>query len=201
MQSLWQLKINWDDVLPDNICAEWQRYRGGLPSLNHLRIPRKIISTEIVVSAEIHGFADASEKAYGACLYLRTTGGHGEMDVNLICAKSKVAPLKIVSLPRLELCAALLLARLSNKLIPKFNLKIDRRQFWTDSKVVLAWITSPSGRWKTFVAHRVGEIQELTACSEWSHVPTHDNPADVISRGCNAEDIKKNQFGGAARNG
>ncbi|XP_060879186.1 uncharacterized protein LOC132951391 [Metopolophium dirhodum] len=170
MQSLWQLKINWDDVLPDNICAEWQRYRGGLPSLNNLRIPRKIISTEIVVSAEIHGFADASEKAYGACLYLRTTGGHGETDVNLICAKSKVAPLKIVSLPRLELCAALLLARLSNKLIPKLNLKIDRRRFWTDSKVVLAWITSPSGRWKTFVAHRVGEIQELTACSEWSHV-------------------------------
>jgi len=191
MQSLWQLKINWDDVLPDNICAEWQGYRGGLPSLNHLRIPRKIISTEIVVSAEIHGFADASEKAYGACLYLRTTGGHGETDVNLICAKSKVAPLKIVSLPRLELCAALLLARLSNKLIPKLNLKIDRRRFWTDSKVVLAWITSPSGRWKTFVAHRVGEIQELTACNEWSHVPTHDNPADVISRGCNAEDIEK----------
>ncbi|XP_015376264.1 PREDICTED: uncharacterized protein LOC107170613 [Diuraphis noxia] len=179
MQKLWQIKVNWDDVLPDNICAEWQRYRDGLPSLNNLRIPRKIISNKIVVITEIHGFVDASEKAYGACLYLRTTGVHKNIDVKLICAKSNVAPLKIVSLPRLELCAALLLSRLRNKLIPKLNLKINRRRFWTDSKVVLAWITSPSGRWKTFVAHRVCEIQELAACSEWSHVPTHDNAADV----------------------
>ncbi|XP_050063272.1 uncharacterized protein LOC114130946 [Aphis gossypii] len=189
MQSLWQIKLNWDDVLPDKICTEWQRYRDGLPSLNNLRIPRKIISNGILVNTEVHGFADASEKAYGACLYLRTTGVHGKTEVKLICAKSKVAPLKIVSLPRLELCAALLLARLSSRMIPKLNLKIDRRRFWIDSKVVLVWITSPSGRWKTFVAHRVGEIQELTACSEWSHVSTHDNAADVISRGCNAEDI------------
>ena len=153
---------------------------------NEVSIPRKIIGDGINIEFQIHGFADASLKAYGACVYLRDTDLVGKNVVNLICAKSKVEPLKVVSLPRLELCVALLLARLASRVIPKLNLPISRRRFWSDSNVTLAWISSPSIRWKTFVAHRVGEIQDLTLFSEWAHVSTRDNPADLISRGCEA---------------
>jgi len=107
-------------------------------------IPRQITCEGDIINIQIHGFADASIDAYGCCLYLRTTNPSGVHTSKLICAKSKVAPLKIISLPRLELCAALLLARLASKIIPKLHVKISKSYFWSDSKIVLAWITSPS---------------------------------------------------------
>jgi len=192
MQNLWQVKAGWDDPLPESIQNEWLKCRDDLSQLNEISIPRKITCDGINIEFQVHGFADASLKAYGACLYLRSTDLAGKNVVNLICAKSKVAPLKVISLPRLELCAALLLARLAGRVIPKLNLPISQRRFWSDSKVTLAWISSPSTRWKTFVAHRVGEVQDLTLFSEWAHVSTLDNPADLISRGCEAKRIKGN---------
>lgn len=66
MQILWHIKVHWNEVLPDEICVEWQRYRDGLPLLNNFKLPHKIITSETVPSMEVHGFADASEKAYGA---------------------------------------------------------------------------------------------------------------------------------------
>ncbi|XP_015374667.1 PREDICTED: uncharacterized protein LOC107169419 [Diuraphis noxia] len=192
MQNLWQVKAGWGEPLPEEIQNEWRKFRDGLPQLNEISIPRKIIGGGINIEFQLHGFADASLKAYGACLYLRSTDVTESSVVNLICAKSKVAPLKVVSLPRLELFAALLLARLASRVIPKLNLPITRRQFWSDSNLVIAWISSPSTQWRTFVAHRVREIQELTLFSEWTHVGTRDNPADLISRGCEAKDIGEN---------
>eukprot|EP00102_Acyrthosiphon_pisum_P024198 XP_016661408.1 PREDICTED: uncharacterized protein LOC107884242 [Acyrthosiphon pisum] len=189
MQNLWQLRVSWDEQLPKNVSDEWLQYKKCLPRLNKLVIPRMIISKHKIINIQIHGFADASTKAYGACLYLRSTDEVGTHTVRLICAKSKVAPLKTISLPRLELCAALLLARMQHRVIPKLRLEIERKYFWSDSTIALAWIASPSTRWKTFVAHRVGEIQDLSCTSEWSHVSTHDNPADLISRGCDASQI------------
>lgn len=190
LQMVWQERGEWDEPVSNNIQSEWLMYnKTKLSTLNELIIPRKITTTEKCVDMEIHGFADASEKAYGACLYLRTTDTLGKIEVSLLCAKSKVAPLKTLSLPRLELCAALLLVRLANNLIPKLQLKISQRHFWTDSKITLAWIASPSAKWKTFVAHRVSEIQDKTSATEWRYVNTRDNPADVISRGCDSDKL------------
>lgn len=128
---------------------------------------------------DINGFADTSENAYGCCLYIRCTNRTGSCVVKLLCIKSKVVPLKSSSLPRLELCVALLQMRLSAKFVPKLKIKIKQNYFWSDSTIVLSWIASLSTKWKRFVANRVSEIK-----IKKRHVNTHENPADVISRGC-----------------
>lgn len=184
LQRLWRLKVQWDEPLPDDVQEDWKKYRLSLTLLNKLIIPRKITCGGDIIDVQIHGFSDASIEAYGCCLYLRCTNADGLRSSILICAKSKVAPLKVISLPKLELCAALLLSRLASKVVPKLCLVIKKSYFWTDSNIVLAWISSPSTKWKTFVAHRVGEIQESTSISDWHHVNTKENPADIISRGC-----------------
>ncbi|XP_008180992.1 uncharacterized protein LOC103308762 [Acyrthosiphon pisum] len=185
LQRLWLLKVQWDEPLPNSIQDEWKEYRTSLMSLNELVVPRKIKGDCNIINIQIHGFADASIEAYGCCLFLRNTNSDGVHTSKLICAKSKVAPLKVVSLPRLELCAAILLVRLASRVIPKIQLDVSKKYFWSDSNIVLAWITSQSTKWRrTFVTHRVGEIQEKTSVADWNHVDTKDNPADIISRGC-----------------
>lgn len=183
MQKLWQLKIDWDESVPLDIHTSWFQYRQQLPELNNLAIPRKIISSPSYVSLELHGFCDASERAYGACLYLRCVDINGCVATSLMASKSRVAPLKVVSLPRLELCGAVLLAQLSVKVVESLNIQFDRSYFWTDSRIALAWITSESKRWTTFVANRVGEIQKLTDIGDWRHVVSEENPSDILSRG------------------
>ncbi|XP_060861787.1 uncharacterized protein LOC132938793 [Metopolophium dirhodum] len=169
MQKLWQLQCDWDKPVPIEVQKEWKGYVSSLNYLRELEIPR-YLGTETDYEIQIHGFADASLLAYGACLYIRCSSNKNIHVTKLICAKSKIAPLKIISLPRLELCAAVILARLANKVLPKLKLNIKNKYFWTDSSITLAWITSPSSRWKTFVAHRVSEIQDMTRLNEWNHL-------------------------------
>jgi len=183
LRTLFCKKYDWDESLPEAIKDEWITYRTNLYSLRQVNIPRSLIIDDGIKEIQVHGFSDASIEAYGACLYLRVTYSTGEVEVRLITAKSRVAPLKALSIPRLELCAAVLLCRLSNKIVKKLKLNISRCYWWTDSTIVIAWISSPSANWNVFVSHRVGEIQELTSAHEWRHVKSDDNPADVISRG------------------
>jgi len=177
-------KYEWDCKLPDKIEKEWVNYRTSLYALSNVTVQRSIFNSENISEIQVHGFSDASIEAYGACMYVRITYVSGKNEVKLIAAKSRVAPLKTLSVPRLELCAAVLLCRLADKMINKLKLKIARRYFWTDSTIVMSWISSPSIHWGAFVAHRVGEIQDQTAMYEWRHINGKNNPADVISRGC-----------------
>ncbi|XP_051175264.1 uncharacterized protein LOC127290613 [Leptopilina boulardi] len=190
LQELWKLSINWDDPVPEQIVATWGEYLKQLPTLGRWRIPRAIRRTG-VQDLQLHGFADASEKAYGACFYVRWTLQDQHHSI-LLCSKSRVAPLKSVSLPRLELCSALLLARLYKVVNNSLRLKFEFVRFWSDSTIALAWINSSPHILKTFIANRVSAIQELISSSKWKHVSSAENPADHVSRGQLPEEFINN---------
>ncbi|XP_071653979.1 uncharacterized protein [Temnothorax longispinosus] len=194
IQQLWVLKLEWDDRPPSEVCSRWGRYKSELPALASIRIPRTIAMAN-VIRREIHGFCDASEQGYGAVVYIRIVAEDGVL-IRMLSAKSKVAPLKAITLPRLELCAAVLLSDLAeyigNILRPKIT--IDGTYAWSDSEVALAWIRSAPHRWKTFVRNRVARIQSNTDISCWRHVDTKSNPADCCSRGLFPQELVDHQL-------
>lgn len=150
--------------------------------IDQISFPRKLLVKDSR-DVQIHGFCDASTIGYGACLYIRSEGGNNSIVSRLLCAKSRVAPLKTLTLPRLELCGALLLARLYTEASIALDLSLSKVVFWSDSTIVLHWLKSSPHSLHTFVANRVKEIQETTSAGEWRHVRSGDNPADAVSRG------------------
>ena len=189
MQRLWTKNLGWDDKVPEPLVTDWKTYHQSLKEIEQLNIPRQITCKETSTRTEIHGFSDASESAYGACAYLRTTDC-GRVTVHLIASKSRVAPLKSISLPRLELCGALLLTLLMENIKKALRIKIHATYLWTDSTIVLAWIRSTPARWTTFVRNRVSKIQDLSNPDSWGHVIGTENPADAVSRGIDGDKIK-----------
>lgn len=190
MQRLWTLGLQWDDSPPANISDLWSQYKTQLPSLSQLSIPRRIVPSSYL-SCEIHGFADSSEKGYAAVVYMRFQLTNGSYNAELICAKTKVAPLRRVSLPRLELCAAVLLSDVMKLVLDNYSglLNISQSYAWSDSMTALAWIKSSPHRWKTFVSNRVSYIQETLSPDVFRYVPSGDNPADCASRGLLPNDL------------
>ncbi|XP_076384470.1 uncharacterized protein LOC143263257 [Megalopta genalis] len=186
LQQLWQTQIGWDQSIPQNLHTQWLQYRQDISKVGAMNISRCAIS-ECLDDIELHGFSDASEKAYGACVYLRSRDLSGSWVTRLLCAKSRVAPLKTISLPRLELCGALLLANVVSKVRIALDTVRFKEYLWTDSTITLAWLRSSPNKWKTFVANRVSQIQGLTSSDSWRHVASEDNPADLISRGTKPE--------------
>ncbi|KAI5754304.1 hypothetical protein M8J77_007615 [Diaphorina citri] len=184
IKELWCMKLDWDEEPPSTIQKRWNSIVSEMPILNTLRIPRHLgIKTSSSVS--LISFCDASERALGACVYIQVTSPDGSISANLICAKSKVAPVKYVTIPRLELCAALLLAKLLHTVqtIIEKKYPIEKILCFTDSTVSLSWILSASFKWNTFVSNRVSKIQDFTDKDSWYHVAGTQNPADVLSRG------------------
>lgn len=194
MQNLWKEKIDWDESLPLNIHSAWIDYKDQLPLLSQVSFQRRFLITE-PVNIQLHGFCDASEVAYGACLYIRSTDKNDKCFTRLICSKSKVAPLNSkITIPKLELCAALLLAKLYKTILRVLPIKFDNVYLWSDSTITLNWISTQPHILKTFVANRVSQIRLITNESEWRHVPTKDNPADYVSRGQSAADFLANDI-------
>ncbi|GFW39131.1 integrase catalytic domain-containing protein [Trichonephila clavipes] len=163
LQQLWQCKLDWDDVLFNSI------------------------ANEIV----LQGFADASEAAYGAVVYLQCFLHNGVAKVSILASKSRVAPIRVISIPRLELCACVLLAQLVKKIRSTLRLNISDIVLHTDSTIALALLNTPANRLKTFVASRVAKVQELTEGFQWNHVPSVLNPADLVSRGLRTSKFKE----------
>jgi hypothetical protein len=191
LQGLWCLKLEWDESLPADLHSSWVEFVKGLASLSNLAVPRKVINIFPYRTIELHGFCDASQLGYGAAIYVRVGDDKDNFETTLLCSKSKVAPLKTITLPRLELCGALLLARLIYKVKQVFNVEFSQEFLWCDSTIFLAWINSPPNSLKSFVANRISEIQSLTNPSNWNHVVSKNNAADILSRGANAEELLK----------
>jgi len=192
MQNVWLSKVHWDESVPQHIYTEWLEFARQLEVIEQIAFHRRLLIEECQ-DIQIHGFCDASSSGYGACIYVRSKGKHDIAMVRLLCAKSRVAPLKTVTLPRLELCGALLLARLQREAINTLNINPSKTVFWSDSSVVLHWLKTSPHLLKTFVGNRVSEIQELTNAGEWRHVRSEDNPADAISRGQLPRSFARNQ--------
>lgn len=193
LQELWCLRLSWDEGVPISLHTKWDRFQTECSNLRHFQIPRRVVS-DTWNHFDLHGFADASQQAYGACIYVRTSNESGDSETRLLCAKTRVAPIKSMSIPRLELCAAVLLIRLMGKVCSSLHVIVNSTHYWSDSTIVLNWIRLPSRQLQTFVGNRVSQIQSFSKFNQWHHVHTHENPADLLSRGVFPDDLIANKL-------
>ena len=196
MQSTWAKGLGWDEALDDETRDGFLAWRAHLPALRKLQIPRCVLAEGETKEIQLHVFCDASETGYAACIYTRVVDENGTSNVQLLFAKAKVAPVKQMSIPRLELMAAqlgtqiLTIAQTSLESIGVIPTKVFG---YSDSTTVLAWLAGSSKNWNTFVANRVSEIQSTLPRQYWFHVKTDENPADVASRGIFPEELEGNK--------
>ncbi|XP_029167976.1 uncharacterized protein LOC114938272 [Nylanderia fulva] len=193
MQELWAIRLDWDDELPEDLKSRWTSYVAQLTCISRLAISRWFGTSASNLAVEVHGFADASQSALAAVVYLRVLSDIDDAQIKLICSKTKVAPLKRMTIPRLELSAAVLLVRQVLKIREVLELQTAPTHLWTDSTVALTWIKSHPSRWKDFVRNRVSFIQELSN-SRWHHVSGKENPADLASRGVTPQRLQQNEL-------
>ena len=182
-QMATRLKVSWDEQVPEDLAKDWDTWIQSLRTVNALSFPRCLI-TPIFLNGyyEYHVFCDASESAYGVCIYLRCSSAAGRICSNLFVAKAFVAPVMRHSIPRLELQAAYKAVTLAATVIRESDLSLCPVYFWTDSMIVLGYISNESFRFRTFVANRISTIHSLSKISQWRHVKTDDNPSDLLTR-------------------
>ncbi|XP_053406534.1 uncharacterized protein LOC123530253 [Mercenaria mercenaria] len=187
LQELWKSKYDWDIFLPEVIRDSWNQLVEDLNRVTDVKFSRQLLPTQNPNSTTCrHIFVDASIKSYGAVAYFSN-----EKQTRILMAKNRVAPLKTLTLPQLELMAALIGARLASHL--QKSLQTPNVTFWSDSQIVLHWLTT-SKPLKRFVRNRVDEINQLTGKSLWRYCPTNDNPADLLTRGISADIFLDNQL-------
>ena len=192
VQELFRLKVGWDDVLPDVQQSQWDEWINDLPYMEEVRVPRCTKPphfSDTIVSREIHHFADSSDYAYGTCSYLLQRDDRGNVGVSLLMAKSRLAPLKKITIPRLELAAATLAVRQNGLIQSELDMTIDETHYWSDSMIVLKYIANDDKRFHTYVANRLEIIRSGSNPNQWHHVDTKSNPADHASRGLSARQL------------
>ncbi|GFW76585.1 DUF1758 domain-containing protein [Trichonephila clavipes] len=186
-QQLWLLKLDWDSPLPEALATKWKTFQKEFEQVCSIHIPRWIHTASQQIT--LHGFCNASELAYASVIYFVQPQADGITKLTLLVAKSRVAPLKSVSIPRLELNGALLLARLyatCKNILKEYDVHFDA---WTDSQVVLSWMSSNPRNWKPYIANRTSEILDLVPADSWRYVPTKRNPADIACRGLSPKEL------------
>ena len=194
IQFLWKSGLDWDEPLPEEYQEKWQTWLDELKALEALEIPRHHNHfTTKMSNVELHIFCDASEFAFGAAAYLHYEA-RGEIMVSFLGSKTHVAPLKTLSIPRLELQGAVLATRLAKLLQKELGIQLEKRVFWTDSTTVLQYLRNEQKRFKPFVANRITEILEDSEIGEWHYVPSAENSADFCTRGMKASDLQLNHM-------
>ena len=189
IQELWRRQIDWDEELPDEILQSWQSWKDGLNMPQVIAVPRWYgFHREESQNVQLHVFCDASEVAYGAVAYLRTVT-HGRITVSFVMSKTRLAPIKTLTVPRLELQAAVTAIRLKSKILEEIDLNVDQTHLWSDSKIVLHYISNTQRRFSVYVSHRVAEIVSNSDIKEWHHIPGAMNVADDCTRGIEIHDL------------
>ena len=183
LQKLWQRGLDWDDEVSAELHDEWMSLFSEIMKLNEISFQRCLTPDNHLGLPILCVFSDASKDAFGACAYARWQLKEGKYESRFVAAKSRVAPLKELTIPRLELQAAVLATRLSKSIIANSRIQFQRVIFFIDSMIVLAWICSQARVYKPFVSIRVSEIQDSTDPAQWRHVPGEFNIADRLSRG------------------
>ncbi|KAF8797168.1 hypothetical protein HNY73_001462 [Argiope bruennichi] len=189
LQELWKSKAAWDDPVPLTILETWTKFKQQSYNLNLISVPR-FLGVDNNSDIQLHGFCDASTKAFAAVVYLKSR----QNQVSLVSAKTRVAPIKQLTIPRLELCGALLLAELITAIEKALSFPIKERYLWTDSTIVLSWINRPPSKGNIFIQNRVNNILNLTSVSDWYHIPGKLNPADCATRGLFPEQLKNASY-------
>ena len=189
MQKMWIAGTDWDDLLSDNLVKEVGLWFSELDQLQELRIPRCLQQNNDVTKINVHTFVDASQGAYGAVVYVRMEYEDQTVSVRFVAAKTKVAPLQSVGIPRMELIGACLGVKLTQSVIKVLLVPMQHVVLWCDSTSVLWWIRGHGKIFKPFVANRIGEIQSSTNPDQWRYVPTESNPADYLTRGLKVSEL------------
>ncbi|XP_071138753.1 uncharacterized protein [Mytilus edulis] len=190
MQSLWKLNLEWDEILPEDIQSKWILISRDLASSLETEIHR---STQTQNENNrnlptLHVFTDASTHAYGACAYIMY-----DRKPTIVMAKNRVAPIKTITLPKLELMGAVIGARLADHICKNFPETFSEIQFWSDSQIVLSWLASVKPQ-RQFIKNRIEEIKSVCGDNIWRYCPTKDNPADLLTRGITSEELQKNEI-------
>ena len=188
--------LGWDDPLPESMSHSWDRWRRALPHLENVSILRCYHPDGFgpVKRREIHAFADASKEAIGTAVYLRETITKGDISVSLLFGRSKIAPTHSTSIPRLELCNAVLATQAVRMVRKELNVEINEDIYYSDSKVVLDYIQNESRRFYVYVANRVQTIRNATEPSHWRYIGTANNPADLATRCMPADKLMESRW-------
>ena len=196
VQELCRKQVTWDEEVQEEYKRSWDKWMKMLPEINGLVVPRCAAAPTQVKIAQLHHYCDASSLAYGVASYLVTQDKDGTKTSMLMMAKSRLAPIKTLSIPRLELLACTLGARQDQLIRREVSeiVNLEPSQWWTDSMIVLQYIKSNDKRFQTFVANRLEVIREHTSPEQWHHVDTSINPADDCSRGVNPERLRKSRW-------
>ena len=195
LRELCQEKLSWDENVSDRHSRRWLQWLSELQELSSFEVNRCIKPDNfgVTLTAQIHNFSDASENGYGIASYIILTNKDGQKCCTLLMSKSRVAPLKKVTIPRMELTAAVIAAKVDQLLRQELEIKLEKSVFWTDSLTVLRYIENDASRFKTFVANRVSYIREATLPFQWKYVNSQLNPADIASRGVKLTSLIKNE--------
>ena len=188
-------KLGWDDELPDPYLKRWEKWRNELPLLERMIVPRCVKPSDFgqVESRQLHIFSDASSVGYGSVVYQRLCDNEGRIHCSFMIGKARLAPIKTVTIPRLELTAATVSVRLGEMMKKELDDKPDTVQYHTDSTTVLRYIGNDQKRFQVFVANRVQLIRNFSDPSQWRYVETKENPADDASRGLDAKTMIEQQ--------
>ncbi len=183
LRKLTEDAADWDSPLPENNRRLWKSWRDSLQDLQHVQVPRSYGPTSLSGAKfkELSVFSDASEKVIAAVAYLKTVDSDGNCHTGFITGKARVAPQPELTIPRLELCAAVLAVNIMETITTEIAVKFDEITFYTDSRVVLGYIYNEKRRFQVYVSNRVQRIRKSTNPGQWHYVSSEHNPADVAT--------------------